>query len=122
MTVKGFFGGGVWSVQKTPLPLIPECDACGLYKHCQSPRMPVSGLGHRRVLILAEGPGYKEDEQGIQLVGLSGQKLAELLDKIDVSLRRDCWLDNAIRCRKTDANGDNLEPKDKEIGHCRANL
>ena len=84
--------------------------------------MPVSGLGHRRVLILAEGPGYKEDEQGIQLVGLSGQKLAELLDKIDVSLRRDCWLDNAIRCRKTDANGDNLEPKDKEIGHCRANL
>lgn len=84
--------------------------------------MPVSGKGKRKVLIIAEAPGSNEDRQGIQLIGNAGMKLVELLEKIDIDMRVDCWLTNAVICRPSDSGGNNRKPKNEEINFCRPNL
>jgi len=119
---KGFFPQTIWKKQARPLPLIPDCDKCGLYKLCNSPKMPVSGKGRRRVLIVAEAPGENEDRQGYQLVGNAGMELVKILYKLGINMRKDCWLTNANICRPTDENGSNRTPTDSEIAYCRPNL
>ncbi len=96
----------------------PQCGACGLYKSCNSPKMPVSGKGNKKVLIVAEAPGESEDEEGIQLIGASGKELRRVLSSLGVSLDRDCWKTNAIICRPED----NRKPTKKEIDYCRPSL
>lgn len=80
--------------------------------------MPVSGGGRRGILIVGEAPGKNEDEQGVQFVGDSGQLLRRELDRVGVSLDRDCWKTNSIICRPKG----NKTPTDAEIDHCRPNL
>lgn len=116
--MKGFFSESIWNSQKQPLALLPECGRCGLYKTCITPFMPVSGKGRKRVLIIAEAPGENEDERGIQLIGNSGMKLVQLLHRIGVNMRKDCWLTNALICRPPK----NAEPNNKQIDFCRPNL
>ena len=69
--------------------------------------MPVSGEGRKGVLIVAEAPGYNEDQQGVQLVGNAGQELTRLLFNIGVRMRRDCWLTNSVICRPSYPDGAN---------------
>ncbi len=118
----GFFGDLKWSKQKVPLPLVPQCGLCQLDKKCLTPKMPPTGKGKQRVLIVAEAPGQNEDRKGIQLKGNAGMELVKLLDMIDVNMRRDCWLTNAIICRPMDGGGKNRKPLPKEVGWCRPNL
>ncbi len=101
-----------------PQTTIPRCGQCGLYKHCESPKMPVSGRGERKILIVAEAPGKEEDRQNTQLVGQSGQRLRAELDDLGVDLDRDCWKTNALICRPAK----NRTPTDAEISHCLPNL
>jgi uracil-DNA glycosylase family 4 len=79
--------------------------------------MPVTGKGRRKVLVVAEAPGEQEDEQGIQLIGKSGQYLRDTLSDIDVDLDRDCWKTNAVICRPP-----KNEVNDIHIESCRPNL
>lgn len=120
--MKGFLEPSVWGKRKAPLPLIPHCDACGLYKHCETPKMPVSGAGRRKILILAEAPGANEDREGVQLIGNAGTKLSEMLYSLGVDMRRDCWLTNAVICRPSFKDGKNRTPDKKEVDACRPNL
>lgn len=90
------------------------CEVCGLYKGCKSPRMEYSGKGRLKIFILAEAPGKQEDEQGIQLVGRTGQAFRKILNNIGIDLDRDCWKLNAINCRPPD----NRTPALKEIECC----
>lgn len=113
----GFFSPATTSKKPTQ-SLIPKCGACGLFKTCISPKMPVTGDGERRVLVVAEAPGQKEDERNKQLIGDAGQLLRKALDKLGVSLDVDCWKTNAIICRPPK----NREPTHNEIDHCRPNL
>lgn len=76
-----------------------DCDACGLFRTCRSPYMPVTGEGRMGVLIIAEAPGEQEDAQGTQLIGPAGQCLRRSLAKFDVDLDKDCWKINAVNCR-----------------------
>lgn len=115
---KGFFSASTLAQSKQPPSLAPRCGECGLYKHCKSPKMVVTGEGRKRILILAEAPGSEEDERGIQLVGKSGQYLRSALKDLGVSLDIDCWKTNALICRP----GGNRTPTDAEIDHCRPNL
>jgi len=119
--MKGFFSSAALTTS-VALPLVPQCGSCGLYKTCQSPKMPVTGKGRKKILVLAEGPGKDEDSQGIQLCGASGQHLEKALAKFGIDMRRDCWLSNSIICRATNAAGSNRAPTEKEIGFCRPNL
>lgn len=116
--VKGFFPDSLLQGSRQPLSLIPQCGACGIYKECNSPKMPVSGKGKKNILIIAEAPGREEDEHGIQLVGESGTLLEATLGRLGIDMRRDCWLTNSLICRPPH----NRTPTDAELGFCRPNL
>ena len=51
----GFFGGGL--VSKAPPSRKARCGECGLFKGCRSPKMPPTGEGRKKILIIAEAPG-----------------------------------------------------------------
>lgn len=94
------------------------CVDCGLHKMAMSPKMPYTGSGKKRILIVAEAPGEKEDQKGVQLVGQAGQCCRRLLDDEGIDLDVDCWKTNAIRCRPPG----NRTPTSYEIGCCRSRL
>ena len=94
---------------------IISCEECGLYKHCNSPKMEASGEGRLGILIIAEAPGAEEDLQGTQLVGRSGRLLREVLHLMDLDLDRDFWKTNAISCRPQN----NKTPSILQINACR---
>jgi len=115
---EGFFHGSVVASSKAPPSLVPKCGACGLYKGCLSPKMPVRGNGKRGVLIVGEAPGAQEDERGMPFVGKSGQFLTETLEDLGVELFEDCWVTNSLICRPPD----NETPDENKINYCRPNL
>jgi uracil-DNA glycosylase family 4 len=84
--------------------------------------MPVSGKGKKNVLILGEGPGKNEDKRGIQFCGTAGETLIKLLQSINIRMRRDCRITNAVICHPKDKHGNNRKPTAKEIGFCLPNL
>lgn len=114
---RGFFAGSTLR-QPPPERSLPQCGACGLYELCESPKMPVSGGGKRKILFVAEAPGKDEDEQGTQLVGQSGKFLRRVLRGFDFDLDRDGWKTNALICRPPK----NRKPRPQEIGFCRPNV
>lgn len=111
-----FFQGSQLTAK--PPPTVPLCGACGLYKGCESPKMPVSGQGRKKWLVVAEAPGKNEDEEGEQLIGQAGQFLRKRLKNLGIDLDRDCWKTNALICRPPK----NRDPKSKEIEYCRPNV
>lgn len=102
---------------KIPLPTVPLCGVCGLSKTCKSPKMPYTGLGKKKILIIAEAPGSTEDDENKQLVGKTGRFLEDELKTLGINMRSDCWLTNAIICRPPD----NKIPTPKVIDYCRPN-
>lgn len=60
----------------------------------------VFGVGPEKtpILFVGEGPGQREDEQGIPFVGPAGQLLDEMLSIIDLS-RENCYIANIVKCR-----------------------
>lgn len=97
---------------------LPKCEACKLYKSCQSPKMEIDGQGRKGILIVGEAPGKREDERGRPFVGPSGKYLAETLLSLGIDMRRDCWLYNAAICRPRN----NATPTPHQIDHCRPNV
>jgi uracil-DNA glycosylase len=97
---------------------IPKCGLCQLYKTCKSPKMPVSGKGKKKILIIAQSPGKDEDLLGKQLIGNSGRDLERILRKYGINMREDCWLENSLRCRPPNDEITNR----KMIEWCRPNV
>ena len=114
--MNGFFAASE-CLTKAPLPLIPQCGRCGLYRSCQSPKMAAAGKGQRKILVVGEAPGRTEDAKGKPFVGKSGKYLQGVLAEYGVDLFRDCWVTNAAICRPAK----NKLPE-KAIDHCRPNL
>lgn len=105
-------------LQKAPISDIPKCGACGLFKLCKSPKMPVSGEGKKKILIVGEAPGADEDDEGKQFVGKTGRLLRDTLRSLGVEMRKDCWVTNAVICRPPK----NETPDGNKIDYCRPNL
>lgn len=95
-----------------------DCSFCGLDKGCLSPYMPVTGEGRKKILIIGEGPGQKEDEENIQFIGQSGQFLRKSLVTNRIRIEKDCWKTNAVRCRTPN----NRTPSIKEMNCCRNHI
>jgi len=91
------------------------CDGCGLYRYCQSPQMPPTGKGKKRILIVGEAPGKMEDQKGIQFIGKSGYLLRETLSNLGYDLERDCWKTNALLCQPPE----NRDPTPFELNECK---
>jgi len=58
---KGFFSANELQSKKTPST--QGCGLCKLNKTCNSPKMEWTGDGEKKVLIVDEVPGEKEDKK-----------------------------------------------------------
>lgn len=113
--MEGFFNLST-IVSKAPPITVPHCGACKLFKHCKSPKMPVSGKGKKGILIIGGAPNSTEDAQGRHFVGPEGDMLQSKLRKYGIDMRNDCWLTNSLICY---SSGKSV---DKQIDFCRPNL
>ena len=74
-----------------------QCRACGL---ADTRTHVVFGVGNREaeILLVGEGPGQHEDEQGIPFVGRAGQLLDDMLEMIHLD-RTKVYIANIVKCR-----------------------
>lgn len=96
-------------LQRTAL----SCHNCGLRAGCQQ---VVFGMGnpHTRLLLVGEGPGKDEDEQGLPFVGRAGQLLDKILAAAELK-RSEVYIANVVKCRPP---GNRL-PNPDEVKQCR---
>ena len=95
---------------------LQQCRNCGL---CEGRTQAVLGAGvpNSRIVIVGEGPGRNEDEQGKPFVGRSGQLLDQMLDTIGLR-REDVYIANIVKCRPPA----NRVPKPDEAAACMGYL
>lgn len=74
-----------------------NCHECAL---CRERRNVVFGTGNREaeIILIGEGPGANEDEQGIPFVGRAGQLLDDMLALIGLD-RTKVYIANIVKCR-----------------------
>ena len=91
---------------------IAVCTRCGL---CESRKNVVVGEGnlHADLMVIGEGPGANEDEQGRPFVGQAGKLLDQMLDAVGLR-REDVYIANVVKCRPPG----NRVPKDEEAAAC----
>ncbi len=118
MTRKGFFSTSQIQSTRSMITTSSKCGLCGLYKTCHSPKMAVTGRGQRKILVVAEAPGWEEDQQGIQLIGKAGKRFRRHCRNEGINLERDCWKTNALICRPPE----NKTPSDTQLEACRPAL
>lgn len=90
-----------------------KCDKCRLRGTC---RQVIFGEGKTdsRLMLIGEGPGRDEDNQGRPFVGRAGQLLDRILQAADLP-RSEVYLGNVVKCRPP---GNRL-PNPDEIRECR---
>jgi DNA polymerase len=96
-----------------------QVEACRLCPLCQRIRHKVPGQGDRNapLMLIGEGPGQVEDEEGFAFVGPAGQLLTKMLEAI--SLPRDrVYICNVVKCRPPG----NRVPTPEEAEACRIHL
>jgi DNA polymerase len=71
------------------------------------------GAANADVMIVGEGPGQREDEQGLPFVGPSGKLLQQLLGEIGLT-RPEVYIANVVKCRPPN----NRDPRPEEIEAC----
>lgn len=91
---------------------VSGCKKCELHTHRTN---AVFGEGDPKsdLLIIGEGPGKQEDEQGRPFVGRAGKKLDEILHSVGIK-REKVYITNVVKCRPPD----NRTPKSKEMEIC----
>ena len=74
-----------------------QCHACAL---AETRTNIVFGVGARdaEILLVGEGPGQSEDEQGVPFVGRAGQLLDDMLEIIGLD-RTKVYIANIVKCR-----------------------
>lgn len=95
---------------------VAECVACRL---AETRTNVVFGAGNpdADVMFVGEGPGQREDEQGLPFVGRSGELLEQLLGEIGLA-RDDVYIGNVVKCRPPK----NRDPRPDEIESCKGYL
>lgn len=113
---KGFFFGSDLKKSTKPVPTVPYCGACGLHKHCHSPKMKAKGKGRKKILLIGDMPSSSDDDRGAHFTGKTGEFLRRKFRKYGVSIDTETVKTNAIICHN---------PKgvdESQIEHCRPNL
>ena len=96
--------------------VVRSCTKCALHKGRVN-AVPGSGSANARILIIGEGPGFNEDQQGLPFIGRSGKLLDELLAAVPI-VRDDVFITNVVKCRPPD----NRDPLPDEVIACRPYL
>ena len=95
---------------------VAECRLCSL---CAQIKHKVPGQGDRRapLMLIGEGPGQTEDEEGLAFVGAAGQLLTRMLQAIHLPRER-VYICNVVKCRPPN----NRVPTPEEAEACRIHL
>ena len=93
-----------------------ECLACRRCGLCETRHSVVFGqvAAHAEVMLVGEGPGANEDEQGLPFVGKSGQLLDHYLEAVDLSRDKNVYIANIVKCRPPQ----NRDPLPEESAAC----
>jgi uracil-DNA glycosylase len=95
---------------------ISVCKRCQLHsgrKHT----VPGEGPATAAIMLIGEGPGFHENEQGRPFVGAAGKFLEELLGCAKLK-RSDVFIGNVVKCRPPG----NRDPEPAELQACAAFL
>lgn len=89
------------------------CEKCELYSN-RINSVWSRGKGGKKIMIVGEAPGEKENELGLPFVGDSGKMLEVMLSSVGLDSQEDCWIVNAVKCRPPE----NRDPSPKEVDAC----
>ncbi|WP_204138851.1 uracil-DNA glycosylase family protein [Halomicronema sp. CCY15110] len=94
-----------------------SCQRCGLA--AGRTNVVVSrGNPQAHIMIVGEGPGQQEDEQGLPFVGKSGQLLEKILAAVRLDTEKDVYICNVVKCRPPG----NRTPTAEESNACKGYL
>lgn len=95
---------------------VATCRRCGLH---ETRTNTVFGVGDRQatLMLIGEGPGHDEDQQGEPFVGRAGQLLNKMLAAIGLT-REQVYIANIVKCRPPG----NRNPATEEASACRGYL
>ena len=91
---------------------IAGCQNCALCRQIHH-KVPGQGNPQARLMLIGEGPGRDEDEQGLAFVGRAGQLLTRMLAAIGLN-REEVYICNVVKCRPPD----NRTPLPEEAATC----
>jgi len=91
---------------------IKHCNKC-LLSETKKNSLPGEGNPESRVMLIAQAPGEKEDEEGMMFVGPTGIALNELLGELEVK-RNSLYLTNLVKCMLPNYR----RPRQEEIEAC----
>ena len=95
---------------------IRQCKKCGLALTRKN-AVPGEGPYNAEIMLIGEGPGFYENEQGRPFVGQAGKFLNELLENGGLK-REEVFITNVIKCRPPG----NRDPQDVELAACAGYL
>lgn len=91
---------------------IKICKKC-ILSNSRKRSVPGEGPANTEIMLIGEGPGFYENEQGRPFVGTSGQFLSELLLKSGIN-RENTFITNVVKCRPPG----NRDPLPEELVAC----
>jgi DNA polymerase len=91
---------------------VSACEKCVLHK-TRKKSVPGEGPATAEIMLIGEGPGFYENEQGRPFVGAAGNFLNELLAQAGLK-RTDVWIGNVVKCRPPQ----NRDPETAELAAC----
>jgi uracil-DNA glycosylase family 4 len=91
-----------------------DCQRCKL---CNGRTQIVFGVGDGTadLMVIGEGPGQQEDEQGEPFVGPAGQMLDKMLLNVIGLARSQVYIANVVKCRPPG----NRDPEPDEVAACK---
>jgi len=95
---------------------VQTCEKCELH-FSRKKAVPGEGPADASIMLIGEGPGFFENEQGRPFVGQAGKFLDELLQKAGLQ-RRDVFITNVVKCLPPS----NRDPLPAELQACGAYL
>ena len=95
---------------------VSVCEKCELHLS-RKKSVPGEGPANAEIMLIGEGPGFYENEQGRPFVGPSGKFLEELLAKAGLK-RSEVFIGNVVKCRPPN----NRDPLPDELACCRPYL
>lgn len=116
--MEGFFDelGVTEEEVKRETPIVPTCIKCGRYKKGKNPKIPYSGKGKKKILIVGEFPEEKDDRKGKNFIGEIGEFLREVLNKLGYDLDLDFYSTNSLICYSPN------NPTKLQINACRTKV
>lgn len=91
---------------------VSQCRKCKLHTG-RKLAVPGEGPAEAKILLIGEGPGFHENEQGRPFVGAAGKFLEELLGSIGLK-REQVFIGNVVKCRPPG----NRDPEIDELQAC----